>query len=876
MAQQYLNVGAAAGDRSGDTLRVAGNKINSNFSELYNAVVYSLPTASTGTLGGVKVDGSTITISNGVITATGTNVNALNLSGTRLSPSIITSNLTSVGTLANLTVTNPITASITGNAASVSNGVYTTNFYANPSWITSLSYTKLTDVPASTLPIASASVLGGVRVDGYTITINPVTGIISASTSYTLPTASTSVLGGVKVDGNSILINNGVISANVPIAGPITLGLVRVDNTSIVVNGSGVLSSTYTYSLPTASTGVLGGVKVDGSTVIINGSGVISAPYTYTLPTATTSTLGGVRVDGTTITATAGVISSNYTLPTSSTSVLGGVKVDGTTITINNGIITAAGGGGGGSGTVNSGSATSLAYYPSTGTVVDDINNVTWTTGTNTLTVTGTVSATTLSGTLNASNLTGTVPVTSLPTATPSALGAIRVDGTTITISSGIVSVGSVPFANITGAPSLYTNAYIGTTNILFNRTSGQQVLTGVSIDGNAASVNNGVYTNGNYADPAWITSLAYSKISGAPATYSLPIASTISLGGVKPDGSTITINGTTGVITAVGYTLPTASTNTLGGVKIDGTTITISNGIITASASNNYTLPTASTATLGGVKVDGSTITISGAGVISSSAAYSLPTASTSVLGGVKIDNSTITISNGVIAATPYSLPTASGSVLGGVKVDASSITITGGVISATQYSLPTASNITLGGVKVDGTLITITSGTLGIATASTTQSGVVKIDGSTITLNGSGQLTASGAGLNSRTTVSTTTASIAYQASATATVVAAKGYALYSVQATAGAWVTIYTSSSAQTSDSSRTITTDPTPGSGVIAETITTGAVSNTTYFTPAVMGFNADGTPSTNMYLKIYNNSGTTGAITVTITYLKLEA
>lgn len=34
-------------------------------------VPYSLPTATTAVLGGVKVDGSTITISNGVISSTG-------------------------------------------------------------------------------------------------------------------------------------------------------------------------------------------------------------------------------------------------------------------------------------------------------------------------------------------------------------------------------------------------------------------------------------------------------------------------------------------------------------------------------------------------------------------------------------------------------------------------------------------------------------------------------------------------------------------------------------------------------------------------------------------------------------------------------------
>jgi len=82
------------------------------------------------------------------------------------------------------------------------------------------------------------------------------------------------------------------------------------------------------------------------------------------------------------------------------------------------------------------------------------------------------------------------------------------------------------------------------------------------------------------------------------------------------------------------------------------------------------------------------------------------------------------------------------------------------------------------------------------------------------------------------------------------------------------------VYTSSAAQSSDSSRSITTDPTPGSGVVAEAITTTAT--TTYFTPAIFGFNADGTVGTNMYLKIYNNSGSTGTVTVTVTYLQLEA
>ena len=88
-------------------------------------------------------------------------------------------------------------------------------------------------------------------------------------------------------------------------------------------------------------------------------------------------------------------------------------------------------------------------------------------------------------------------------------------------------------------------------------------------------------------------------------------------------------------------YTLPTATTSTLGGVKVDGTTITISNGVISATPSgSSYTLPTASTSTLGGVKVDGSTITIDANGVISSSASGG---GSYTAGQGISIDNGEI-----------------------------------------------------------------------------------------------------------------------------------------------------------------------------------------------------------------------------------------
>lgn len=132
----------------------------------------------------------------------------------------------------------------------------------------------------------------------------------------------------------------------------------------------------------------------------------------------------------------------------------------------------------------------------------------------------------------------------------------------------------------------------------------------------------------------------------------------------------------------------------------------------------------------------------------------------------------------------------------------------------------------------------------------------------------------TSSGA-LSSRATVSTTTTSLASNASANATVTMAKGYGLYKIAVSTGAWVTVYGNIALRNSDFTRSISTDPVPGSGVLAEAITTGTTANVTLFTPSLIGYNDDVSVSTNAYLKIFNNSGTTNTVTVTITYLSLE-
>ena len=120
-------------------------------------------------------------------------------------------------------------------------------------------------------------------------------------------------------------------------------------------------------------------------------------------------------------------------------------------------------------------------------------------------------------------------------------------------------------------------------------------------------------------------------------------------------------------------------------------------------------------------------------------------------------------------------------------------------------------------------------------------------------------------------RTTTSVTTASIANGVSADVSVTIPATYALLKIQTSHAAWVTLYTDTASRTSDASRTENTDPLPGTGVIAEVITSGAT--TQLISPGTIGFSSDGTGTS--YARIKNKSGATAAITVTLTYVKLE-
>ena len=221
----------------------------------------------------------------------------------------------------------------------------------------------------------------------------------------------------------------------------------------------------------------------------------------------------------------------------------------------------------------------------------------------------------------------------------------------------------------------------------------------------------------------------------------------------------------------------------------------------------------------------------------------------------------------------------------------------------STSLYTLPTATSTVLGGIKV-GDRVSISSGFLS-ADVQASSYGNSDVDthlnqsnptsGHVLSWNGSdyawtaqtGTTYSAGTGLSlvgttfnvtstftsSRATAAATTSSLADQASGNIDITAAKAYALLKIQTSHAAWVTLYTDTSSRTSDANRNITTDPLPGSGVIAEVLLSdGGVQK---ITPGLIGYNDDATPSTKVYAKVQNRSGSAATITVTLHYLALE-
>jgi hypothetical protein len=415
------------------------------------------------------------------------------------------------------------------------------------------------------LPIASATVLGAVKVDNQTIVVD-VNGVLSATAAlYDLPIAGVGVagdLGGIKV-GETLTINSTTGLLDIGIAGQgiagrlggvragagfsvdqstgvismafattNTLGGIKVDGVTAIVDSEGVLSVTGGgaggYTLPTATDLVKGGIKVGSNLVIDETTAVLSA----VIPQASDLVLGGIKVGaGLMVDSGTGVMSVNF--PKATTLAAGIVKVDGTTIVINEatGVISATGAGG-----------TNGYNLPVAGTAPG-----------------GNLGGVIVGSGLSIDGLTGIVTL-DLPTSSTTVLGGVKVDGQSIQIDqNGVISV-----AAGSSLPS----------------TSGQE----------------GRYLKVGATGVEW-----------ANFSYVLPQASTSMLGGVKVDGTTITVNETDGAISVINP-IPSPTNNSGKFLASNGTSLTW----------EAIQVGKATTTALGSVSPDGDSIVIDTAGVIS------------------------------------------------------------------------------------------------------------------------------------------------------------------------------------------------------------------------------------------------------------------
>ena len=183
-----------------------------------------------------------------------------------------------------------------------------------------------------TLPTASATVLGGIKV-GSNLTIDG-NGLLSAvQGSYTLPTASTTVLGGVKIDGTTITISNGVISGSPSVPTSITVADESGDTSCyplFVTDPTGNLApKTGTNIKFNSSSGQLeaGSFKKTGglNTAFLKADGSVDTTA-YLSSYTETSTLANVTARGSS--TTTACTFQNVTIS-------GNLIVEGTTTTIN-------------------------------------------------------------------------------------------------------------------------------------------------------------------------------------------------------------------------------------------------------------------------------------------------------------------------------------------------------------------------------------------------------------------------------------------------------------------------------------------------------------------------------------------------------------
>ena len=219
--------------------------------------------------------------------------------------------------------------------------------------------------------------------------------------------------------------------------------------------------------------------------------------------------------------------------------------------------------------------------------------------------------------------------------------------------------------------------------------------------------------------------------ISSGANNYTLPIASSTTLGGIKV-GSNLSI-ATDGKLSATNTTYSNATTSAAG--LMSSADKTKLNGI--ATGANNYSLPIASSTKLGGIKV-GNNLSIDTDGKLNATnTTYSNATTSAAGL----MSSADKTKLNGIATgANNYSLPIASSTKLGGIKVGSNLSIDTDGKLSATNTTYSASTGLSLSGTAFSLSKAT-TSNLGGIIVGSglsITSGGVLSVSSSSVFVNG------------------------------------------------------------------------------------------------------------------------------------------